>query len=343
MKNKIFGMIFFLCAFLIFSGCDKEKEKKLMIGISPDYPPFAFEYKNEFIGFDVELTNAICTRLGYKAEFKKMKFEDLFLALENKTVDVIVSAISETEERGKKFDFSHSYYSPKFALIYKRENSRKVRSVDDVDGLIGVEKGTTMSDDLRFHVVNYASELLNQEKNEVEKKDKNVKNMNFNLINFSLEEERNYVSEGINSDENDEEEENEKEVLKSGEEKKDKKEDVEKMIEIGENSQFEKIKLYNSHSDLLKALEKEEVIAIFTEVLQAEVATQNDRDLTFIPIDELDEHQHQYHYGFVFNKGSKLTEKFNKIIDEMDSEGKIDILKLRWFSGYGMYNRFGKE
>jgi hypothetical protein len=38
-----------------------------------------------------------------------------------------------------------------------------------------------------------------------------------------------------------------------------------------------------------------------------------------------------------------LTEKFNKIIDEMDSEGKIDILKLRWFSGYGMYNRFGKE
>ena len=92
---------------------------------------------------------------------------------------------------------------------------------------------------------------------------------------------------------------------------------------------------------MLKALEKDEIRAIFTEVLQAEVVTQNDRDLTFIPINDLD--GHSYEYGFVFNKNSKLLEKFDKVLDEINSEGKIDILKLRWFSGYGVYNNSGKN
>jgi ABC-type amino acid transport substrate-binding protein len=322
MKNKIFGLACFLLAILILSGCNQEKEKKLIIGISPDYPPFAFEYNQELIGFDVDLAKAICSRLDYQVEFKKTQFENLFLSLENKNVDLIVSAISKTDERNKKFDFSHSYYSPKFALIYKRENSKQVHSVDEVEGSIGVEKGTTMSDDIRYHFSDHENEeLQNEESQDNNKKSSNIHKTNINSAKLSL------ISEKIEKNEN----------------LSDIKNTSSSIDETNKDLEKHQIKLYDNHSDLLKALEKDEVAAIFTEVLQAEVATQNNRDLTFIPIDHLDDHQHDYHYGFVFNKGSKLTEKFNKILDEMDSEGKIDILKLRWFSGYGVYDNFGKK
>ncbi len=97
-----------------------------------------------------------------------------------------------------------------------------------------------------------------------------------------------------------------------------------------------KIKLYDNHSDLLSGLERDEVDAVILEVLQAEVVTQNNNEMTDIMMPN--EKNTHYYYGFVFNKDSKLLEKFNKVLDEIDSEGKIDILKLRWFSGYGMYN-----
>ena len=95
------------------------------------------------------------------------------------------------------------------------------------------------------------------------------------------------------------------------------------------------IKLYTGHLDLLSGLESDEINAMFVEILQAEVITQNNRDLSYIPM-QFDDHKN-YYYGIVFPKNSKLTSKFNKALDDIDSEGKIDILRLRWFSGYGIY------
>ena len=89
--------------------------------------------------------------------------------------------------------------------------------------------------------------------------------------------------------------------------------DKEKINNIEERQDIEKIKYYNNHKNVLAGLEDDDVIAIVTEILQAEIATQNNRDLTFITIDS----DNQYNYGFVFNKNSKLTNRFNKIIDDM--------------------------
>ena len=329
MKYKIFSLLFIFV--IVLNGCHKEKEVKLIVGLSPDYPPFAFEYRNEFIGFDVELTNAICTRLGYKVEFKKMNFEDLFLALENKNVDLIASAVSKTDERMKKFDFSHSYYVPKFALVYKRENSRYVTSIDDVDGAIGVESHTTMADDIKNHFLSKESDESVEKA--VDSKQKDIHKTNFITM---VSDKKNTKQLKKENDIVEKDEENSQPTEKTNEIKEEKSEE-----KIDSSDSKNLIKLYNSHSDLLKALEKDEIRAIFTEVLQAEVVTQNDRDLTFIPINDLD--GHSYEYGFVFNKNSKLLEKFDKVLDEINSEGKIDILKLRWFSGYGVYNNSGKN
>jgi ABC-type amino acid transport substrate-binding protein len=319
--RKIIGIV--CVALLSFTtyGCAKHESKKLVIGVSPDYPPFAFEYRNELIGFDIDLVSAIAQRLNYGVEFKKMNFDELLPSLENKTVDLVVSSVTQTTERSEKFDFSHPYYSPTFALVFKREKLKEIHSINDISGVIGVEKNTTMSDYLE-RVLDHM--VIDDHKN---------LNVGRDYGNYSSPATKTFLhkkslfiktSASTKSNENtdlsaSESDENNNQVVKND---------------------FQ-IKSYSRHFDLLNGLEKDEVSAIFVEILQAEVITQNNRDMAYIPMPYQD--NKEYYYGIVFQKNSKLTGKFNKVLDEIDSEGKIDILRLRWFSGYGIYGDILKD
>lgn len=257
LKKLLRCMLFIICL-SVMTNCKKQEIKELTIGLSSDYPPFVFEYRNELIGFEVDLVKAICERLKYKINFKTMGFEELFSALENNNIDLAISAITKTEEREKKFDFSYPYYKPNFVLVFKKDKIKQIHNLHTVDGMIGVENGTTME--------NYLKDFQN----------------------------------AINNDK--------------------------KTLEI---------KLYKRNSELISALKSDAVNAILLELLEGEVATQNDRDLSYIML-PISKHNKE-EYGITFKKDSKLLTEFNKVLTTIDSEGKIDILKLRWFSSYGMY------
>ena len=106
------------------------------------------------------------------------------------------------------------------------------------------------------------------------------------------------------------------------------------------------VKTYTNNFDLINSLKdsSNDVNAIIVENLQAEIIISNDPELDFFVIsgnemsgfDKINEYGFRYAFGF--KKGSKLLKKFNKVFDEFDSDGKIDILKLRWFSSYGAYS-----
>ena len=277
MMRKNILCIICVFAIMLLSGCKNRENQKIIVGVSADYPPFAFEYNDAFIGFDIELVDAIADKLKYEVEFKKVDFQNLFSELEEKKIDVIASAVTKTKGREEKFAFSHPYYNSKFALVYKKNRLKQIIGLDDMDGVVGVEKNTTMEGVARSK---YFSGYESQD------------------------------GEGDVNNNTDE--------------------------SIAQQDSKEYLKLYDSHGELIHALEKDDVDGVILEVLQAEVVTQNNNELTYIMIpNEKNEH---YYYGFVFNKDSKLVDKFNKVLDELDLEGKVDILKLRWFSGYGMYN-----
>lgn len=285
--KKIFFVSFLFLSSGVITCCDKTKQTELVVGISPDYPPFTFEHQNKLIGFEIDLINAVAARLDSKITFKKMNFTELFNALEEKKVDLIISAISRTPDRLAKFDFGGSYYQPSFALLFKKEKLKEIVSIEHLTVPIGLEKGTTMEI--------YINDL--SQKNTVD---------NNNLVQTPISE--NESSEEKNTN-----------ITKS----------------------TFNTKLYDKNTELLSSLKKDEIGAILIEALEAEIIVQNNRNFSYIPVPKKE--NTDYSYGIVFPKNSKLTTKFTSAINEIESEGKIGILEMRWFSRNGMYSDLSTE
>lgn len=74
----------------------------LVVGVSDDIPPMVFRDRGaELIGYDVDLLHEIGRRINKKIEFKVISWDQKEQELANKSIDVIASQLSITEERKK--------------------------------------------------------------------------------------------------------------------------------------------------------------------------------------------------------------------------------------------------
>ncbi|QMT30508.1 transporter substrate-binding domain-containing protein [Alysiella filiformis] len=81
------------------------------------YPPFASKDKNGQIeGLDVDLFTAVARNQGYNVQFVPHDWEGIFKTLANDTADVVVSAVSETDESLAAADLSDSYYHTPYRI-----------------------------------------------------------------------------------------------------------------------------------------------------------------------------------------------------------------------------------
>ena len=96
MKNRVIAVILSIFTILTFCGCDRREERVypepkgvLVIG-SDEYEPYNYMNNNgEYIGIDVDIAREACRRMGYTAEFKKIKWNEKNRYLEDGTVDCI--------------------------------------------------------------------------------------------------------------------------------------------------------------------------------------------------------------------------------------------------------------
>jgi polar amino acid transport system substrate-binding protein len=108
----------------------------LLIGISPDYAPFAFlDEDGNCAGSDVSLGNYLAEELGVKAEFAAMDFDACLEAVKDGTVDLVLLGMLEKEERKEYFDYTDTYYEPgKQVLLVKQDEAGTYRTLDDLTG-----------------------------------------------------------------------------------------------------------------------------------------------------------------------------------------------------------------
>lgn len=142
-------MAFILC---FFTACDDSKKpaqppqenvkKALIVGISVDYPPFAFYKNGNKTGFEIELIHEIAKNLNLEIDIKDMSFDSLIGALQSQRIDLAISAISATEERKKSVDFTIPYCKS-FSVILVDEKSPIVNVNDLEDKIVGVQMGST--------------------------------------------------------------------------------------------------------------------------------------------------------------------------------------------------------
>lgn len=154
MKTFLFSLTSIFISLLVFQSCTKEKQdglerivksKKILIGTDATYPPFESKdaETGKLVGFDIDLMDAICEKIGVKPEYIVVPFDGIISGLKNNKYDVVISSFTITPERGKEIDFSKPYYQAGQSIAV-REDEEKINSIVDLIGKrIGVQLGTT--------------------------------------------------------------------------------------------------------------------------------------------------------------------------------------------------------
>lgn len=129
-----------------FSLATAAEAETLRVGTEATYAPFEFAAADgSLTGFDVELIRAIGKEAGFdNVEIANMPFDGLIPAIMTSQIDTIIAAMSITEERAKRVDFSEPYYTSGLSVLILEENTSKYGKVDDLKGqYLCAQIGTT--------------------------------------------------------------------------------------------------------------------------------------------------------------------------------------------------------
>lgn len=124
---------------------------KIIVGTDATYPPLeSIDEDGNFIGLDIEIAKEIAKDLGVKAEFQNIAWENLFDALREGEVDMIISAITITPERAEIMAFSDPYFNAGQVIVTKTEKAGLIRELADLNGRkIGVQIATTSEEEAK--------------------------------------------------------------------------------------------------------------------------------------------------------------------------------------------------
>lgn len=122
----------------------------LRIATEGYYAPFNFfNEAGELVGFDVDISLALCDVMGVTCEIVQNDWDDLILGLNDDEYDLIVASMSITAERAERVDFTLPYYSNMLSFVGRRGNSINL-SGDGMSGLtVGALQNTVSSEYLQ--------------------------------------------------------------------------------------------------------------------------------------------------------------------------------------------------
>ena len=117
--------------------------RTLVVGTDAAYAPFESQNeKGEIVGFDMDILTAIARKAGFEVKFVNTPWEGIFNTLQQGDRDLLISAITITDERRQTMDFAGPYFDA-YQLIAVKSDS-KVAKFEDLKPLkVGVQTGTT--------------------------------------------------------------------------------------------------------------------------------------------------------------------------------------------------------
>ncbi|RVU85874.1 ABC transporter substrate-binding protein [Leucothrix sargassi] len=139
-KRTIFSSLLVSGALLLSSSVFADT---LRIGVEGAYPPFSQTEKDGSVsGFDIDIANALCEKMGKDCKLVKQDWDGIIPALIARKYDAIIASMSITEERKEKVDFTDHYYKSPARFIHKKGEKNEI-SVEGLKGKsVGVQRGT---------------------------------------------------------------------------------------------------------------------------------------------------------------------------------------------------------
>lgn len=122
----------------------------LKVAMTGDLPPFSFQddYGN-MQGTDVDSIRAIGEEQGFKVEFYKETWQDMFDSVESGKRDLAISGISYKDDRAVRYGLSTPYFFNPATIMYL-EGKFDIKGLNDIKGLkTGTLAGSKEEDTLK--------------------------------------------------------------------------------------------------------------------------------------------------------------------------------------------------
>lgn len=139
-KFRLFALIMALLGNIVaFSTIANER---LLVATDTAFVPFEFKQNGQYVGFDIDLWDAIAKKLNVTYELRPMDFNGIIPALQTNNVDIAIAGIAATEPRKKVIDFTEGYYDANLLIAVSSENDSIKTFSDLVGKKVGVKQGT---------------------------------------------------------------------------------------------------------------------------------------------------------------------------------------------------------
>lgn len=165
MKRRLLSVLMVAVMVLSLAACKKDTtgednslkyiqdNGKLILGLDDAFPPMGFrDENNNIVGFDIDLAQAVCDKLGVELVLQPVEWEAKEQELNTKNIDCIWNGLSLTPDRQESMTMSESYMTNNISLV--------VVSGSDITSMAGVA-----GKKLALQSSSSAEETLNSDEN----------------------------------------------------------------------------------------------------------------------------------------------------------------------------------
>lgn len=115
----------------------------LVVATDTAFVPFEFQENGKYVGFDIDILDALTKRVGVTYELRPMDFNGIIPALQTGSIDMAVAGMTIKSERMKVVDFSYPYYDTSVRMMVSSKNTT-INAAEDMKGkVVAVKTGTT--------------------------------------------------------------------------------------------------------------------------------------------------------------------------------------------------------
>ena len=136
------------------SAAYDESKDQLVVATNAAFEPFEYTKGDDYYGIDMEIAQALATKLGKELVIQNMDFDAVCLSVGQQKCDIAMAGLTIKPDREEYVTFSNSYYSASQKLIVTSDNTEfdSCKSAEDVTAIlngkddsvtVGVQTGTT--------------------------------------------------------------------------------------------------------------------------------------------------------------------------------------------------------
>lgn len=117
---------------------------QFILGLDDSFPPMGYTdpETGEIVGFDIDLAEEVCKRLGIKLVTQPINWDTKEMELDNGNIDCIWNGFTYTEERAEQMNLSQAYMKNTQVIMVKNDSNYSVRG--DLSGkTVAVQTGSS--------------------------------------------------------------------------------------------------------------------------------------------------------------------------------------------------------